>query len=116
MGVCKQSLNELPATGSRLFGARPGFFFFAARNVLHPRMVSATAEARDRVVKEYGAVEGGKQTLERLAKDLAQQSSQCHNFGGGRNRRWRLLYCSRLLTCQSAYNEVTTWTSARLRI
>lgn len=30
-----------------------------------------TAEARDRVVREYGAIEGGKQTLERLGEQLA---------------------------------------------
>lgn len=34
------------------------------------RMVFPTAEARDRVIKEYNAVEGGKQTLGRLAKYL----------------------------------------------
>lgn len=35
------------------------------------RAVFPTAEERDRVVKEYGAVEGGKQTLERLGEHLA---------------------------------------------
>jgi uncharacterized protein YndB with AHSA1/START domain len=35
------------------------------------RMVFPSAEARDRVVKEYGAIEGGRQTLERLAEFLA---------------------------------------------
>jgi uncharacterized protein YndB with AHSA1/START domain len=34
------------------------------------RMVFPTAESRDRVVKEYGAIEGGTQTLERLAEHL----------------------------------------------
>lgn len=34
------------------------------------RMVFPTAGDRDRVVKEYGAVEGGKQTLERLSERL----------------------------------------------
>lgn len=34
------------------------------------RMVFSTAADRDRVVKEFGAVEGGKQTLERLAEHL----------------------------------------------
>jgi uncharacterized protein YndB with AHSA1/START domain len=34
------------------------------------RGVFPTAEARDAVVKEYGAIEGGKQTLERLAEHL----------------------------------------------
>jgi hypothetical protein len=34
-------------------------------------MVFPMAEAHDRVVKEYGAVEGSKQTLQRLAEHLA---------------------------------------------
>ena len=34
------------------------------------RMVFATAAERDRVAKEYGAIEGGKQTLGRLAEHL----------------------------------------------
>jgi uncharacterized protein YndB with AHSA1/START domain len=38
------------------------------------RMVFPSAEARDFVVKEYGAIEGGKQTLERLGEFLAAQS------------------------------------------
>jgi hypothetical protein len=33
--------------------------------------VFPTAKASDRVVKEYGAIEGGKQTLQRLADYLA---------------------------------------------
>ncbi|HTB63246.1 MAG TPA: SRPBCC domain-containing protein [Opitutales bacterium] len=36
------------------------------------RMVFATAEKRNVVVKEYGAIEGGKQTLGRLAEYLAK--------------------------------------------
>ena len=34
------------------------------------RMVFPSAAARDQVVKEYGAIEGGRQTLERLAEHL----------------------------------------------
>jgi len=34
------------------------------------RMVFPNAEERERVVKEYGAIEGGKQTLERLSEHL----------------------------------------------
>jgi hypothetical protein len=33
-------------------------------------MIFPSAAARDLVVKEFGAVEGGKQTLERLAEHL----------------------------------------------
>jgi uncharacterized protein YndB with AHSA1/START domain len=40
------------------------------------RMVFVTAEERDRVVKEYGAIEGGKQTLGRLAEFLAEASDR----------------------------------------
>jgi uncharacterized protein YndB with AHSA1/START domain len=36
------------------------------------RMVFPTAAVRDHVIKVYGAVEGGKQTLERLAEHLAK--------------------------------------------
>jgi len=37
------------------------------------RMEFPTAAARDMVVKEYGAIEGGKQTLERLAGYLQRE-------------------------------------------
>ncbi len=36
------------------------------------RMLFPSATERDRVVKEYGAIEGGNQTLERLAEHLAK--------------------------------------------
>jgi uncharacterized protein YndB with AHSA1/START domain len=39
------------------------------------RMVFATAAERDRVVKEYGAVEGGEQTLGRLSEHLGGKST-----------------------------------------
>ena len=38
------------------------------------RQLYPSAAARDQVVKEYGAIEGGKQTLERLAEHLAKIS------------------------------------------
>lgn len=37
------------------------------------RMIFPTAEARDYVVREYGAIEGGQQTLARLAAYLEQK-------------------------------------------
>jgi uncharacterized protein YndB with AHSA1/START domain len=40
---------------------------------LTARMVFPTADQRDFVVKEFGAIEGGKQTLERLSEFLANQ-------------------------------------------
>jgi uncharacterized protein YndB with AHSA1/START domain len=36
------------------------------------RMVFPSATERDRVVKEFGAIEGGRQTLERLGEYLAK--------------------------------------------
>jgi uncharacterized protein YndB with AHSA1/START domain len=42
----------------------------AGKTLVTIRMVFPTAEARDAVVREYGAIEGGRQTLERLAVHL----------------------------------------------
>lgn len=41
------------------------------KTVLSMQMLFETAAERDRVVKEYGAIEGGEQTLDRLAAHLA---------------------------------------------
>jgi uncharacterized protein YndB with AHSA1/START domain len=43
------------------------------------RMVFPTAEARDHVVKEYGAIEGGQQTLGRLAEHLPKMAEGPHS-------------------------------------
>lgn len=43
------------------------------------RMVFATIEERDRVVKEVGAIEGNKQTMDKLEKYLEQQSDKEEN-------------------------------------
>lgn len=40
---------------------------------LADRMVFATAATRDRVVIDYGAIEGGNQTLERMEELLLRQ-------------------------------------------
>jgi uncharacterized protein YndB with AHSA1/START domain len=45
------------------------------------RMVFASAEARDRNVRDYGSIEGGKQTLERLAEHLSGRLSATSNGG-----------------------------------
>jgi uncharacterized protein YndB with AHSA1/START domain len=39
------------------------------------RLIFASAEARDQNVRDYGSIEGGKQTLERLAEHLSLQLS-----------------------------------------
>jgi uncharacterized protein YndB with AHSA1/START domain len=50
------------------------------------RQVFPTAEDRDRIVKEYGAIEGGKQTLKRLGEHLkavtrsAPAAGSAHDF------------------------------------
>ena len=45
------------------------------------RMVFASAEARDQNVREYGSIEGGKQTLKRLAEHLSGCLSARTNGG-----------------------------------
>ena len=42
------------------------------------RMIFPSAKMRDMVIKEYGAIEGGKQTLERLAQRLTEMSASKH--------------------------------------
>ena len=44
------------------------------------RMVFPTAEARDFVAREFGAVEGGKQTLERLSEYLPKMTAAAGEF------------------------------------
>ena len=44
------------------------------------RMVFPTAQERDFVVKEFGAIEGGKQTLERLSEHLLRMSPDIRPF------------------------------------
>jgi uncharacterized protein YndB with AHSA1/START domain len=45
------------------------------------RMVFVSAEARDENVREYGSIEGGKQTLKRLAEHLSGRLSAKTNGG-----------------------------------
>jgi len=58
------------------------------------RMVFPTAEGRDLVVREYGAIEGGKQTLMRLSEHLAGQLSRpfiiAREFAAPRALVWRV--------------------------
>lgn len=44
------------------------------------KSIFPSAEDRDRVVKDYGAIEGGKQTLERLAAQVAKNSASKEVF------------------------------------
>jgi uncharacterized protein YndB with AHSA1/START domain len=48
-------------------------FVEAGKTRVTIRMAFGTAEERDRVVREFGAIEGGKQTLGRLAQHLADE-------------------------------------------
>lgn len=51
------------------------------KTVVTLRMVFASAEARDQNVREYGSIEGGKQTLERLAEHLSVRLTTSANGG-----------------------------------
>ncbi|HWA26081.1 MAG TPA: SRPBCC domain-containing protein [Lacunisphaera sp.] len=52
-----------------------------------------TKEARDHVVREFGAIEGGRQTLERLGEQLAVMRCEpfvvAHEFAAPRDLVWR---------------------------
>jgi uncharacterized protein YndB with AHSA1/START domain len=48
------------------------------------RMVFVSAEERDRNVREYRSIEGGEQTLERLAEHLSLRLSVRKHYGGMR--------------------------------
>jgi hypothetical protein len=48
---------------------------------LSMRMAFVAAEARDENVREYGSIEGGKQTLERLAEHVSARLSAKTNGG-----------------------------------
>ena len=60
--------------GPPLFHATITFEDRGGKTLVTLRSIFATAAIRDRTVKEFGAIEGGKQTLERLAKYLANRS------------------------------------------
>jgi uncharacterized protein YndB with AHSA1/START domain len=60
--------------GPPLFHATVTFEEQGGKTLVTMRSIFPSAAIRDRTVKEYGAIEGGKQTLERLAKYLAKQS------------------------------------------
>ena len=59
-----------------LFGATVTFDARGDGTLLTMRQVYPTIEARDRAVKEYGAVEGGTQTLGRLAALIEEGASE----------------------------------------
>jgi uncharacterized protein YndB with AHSA1/START domain len=49
---------------------------FGGQTKVTLQMVFPSAEERDRVVKEYGAIEGGQQTLARLSEHLAMTAGK----------------------------------------
>jgi len=51
------------------------FEALGSKTRLTVRQVFASVEVHDRVVREFGAIEGGKQTLERLAEHLTEMAS-----------------------------------------
>lgn len=75
--------------GGREDGNAPGATFTATwrleevavgKTRLTARMVFPTAEQRNIVVKEYGAIEGGKQTMGRLAEYLPKMAANSGEF------------------------------------
>jgi uncharacterized protein YndB with AHSA1/START domain len=66
----------------------------ADRTRLTGRMVFPSKEARDRVVRDFGAIEGGKQTLERAAEYVAGLLNQpfviTREFAAPRDLVWRV--------------------------
>ena len=63
------------------FEAKATFEDEGGKTRLMLRMVFASPEARDQNVRDYGSIEGGKQTLERLAQHLAGRLSARTNGG-----------------------------------
>jgi len=77
--IVKPEMIQFTHGGRREGGPGVGFEATWSFEALAPdrtrvtaRMVFPTAEQRDFVVKEFGAIEGGKQTLERLGEHLAR--------------------------------------------
>ena len=70
------------------------------------RMVFPTAAARDFVVKEFGAIEGGKQTLERLGEYLPRMTAKAGEFVIS-----RILSAPRTLvwTCWTEVKHMAWW-------
>ncbi len=65
----------------------------AGRTRLTGRMIFPSKDARDRVVRDYGAIEGGKQTLERAAEYVAGLQTKpfviVREFAAPRDLVWR---------------------------
>jgi uncharacterized protein YndB with AHSA1/START domain len=65
----------------------------AGRTRLTGRMVFPSKEARDRVVRDFGAIEGGKQTLERASEYVAGMQARpfvlTQEFAAPRDLVWR---------------------------
>jgi uncharacterized protein YndB with AHSA1/START domain len=89
--------------GGREEGDRPGANFIATwlfealsetRTQVTVRLVFPSADARDFVIKEFGAIEGGKQTLMRLSEHLAAMLSRpfiiSREFDAPRDLMWRV--------------------------
>lgn len=89
--------------GGREDGEVPGANFVAtwtfetvegARTRVTGRMLFPSAATRDHVVREFGAIEGGKQTLERLGEQLAAMQSApfviSREFAAPRDLVWKV--------------------------
>ena len=70
-------------------------------------------EARDRVVRDYGAVEGGKQTLERAAEYVAGMLSEpfvlAREFAAPRAVVWRCWLTSMTISACCRRSCAKSW-------
>ena len=73
-----------------LFDAEATFEEREGKTEVTLRMTFATAELRDRIVEQHGAIEGGKQTLERLAEMVAEAFVITRTFDAPRELVFRV--------------------------
>lgn len=73
-----------------LFDAEATFEEREGKTEVTLRMTFATAELRNQVVEQFGAIEGGKQTLERLAEQVAEAFVITRTFDAPRELMFRV--------------------------
>ena len=82
------------------------------------RMVFATAQECERVAREYGAVEGGHQTLARLSEFLQAFEAELESPSGGRQKKEQMALTEQELVLTREFNAPRAlvwkaWTEAK---
>jgi uncharacterized protein YndB with AHSA1/START domain len=72
-----------------LFQSTTSFFDLRGKTLVSVRMVFESAELRNKIAKEHGAVEGLTQTLERLSDELSKTFSISRVFDAPRDLVWK---------------------------